>query len=111
MIRVEIRTPENFDVLGLWIMREDPHTHERFVAKPIVLDWEKPEYWPQFPEPTLMFQHGDESTQFLTGLTQALARNGFVPDEVEEHRSALAATKEHLKDMKEIAFHALGIGR
>jgi hypothetical protein len=59
----------------------------------------------QLPEPLLRF---DTST--AQGLMDELWKAGIRPTEGAGSAGSMAAALEHLKDMRRIAFHQLGIG-
>lgn len=105
-LRVHLRYAEEFHGTKLYLMKDGP-CGELVIAKPVELEWETYNI-NSWPEPTIVFQ-GPDAFDFMKGLANELASQGFVPDEVKERTSELTAVRYHLEDMRKIVFHKEGI--
>ncbi len=58
---------------------------------------------------TSPFLQGEEGLAILQALVDAAFEYGIVPHQLEDHRSELKATKEHLQDMRKLTFSILEV--
>ena len=73
------------------------------LCEPLELTFTRDYDLSKLPEPTFRFNRKD-GHDFLQGLAQALAENGFKPDELKAYDKQVEATKYHLEDMRSLVF-------
>lgn len=85
----------------IFIVRDD-HNGQRWIAKPMVLEWVKHEHGIS-EDPSLSI-HQNVEGEFLKALTDAISEKGIKPESDSKLEGKLIATEKHLEDMRTLVF-------
>lgn len=90
---------------AVYLVRYDRHSGKTWIGKPARIEWEDfGDGWRLPDAPTLIFAD-EEIAAFAEGLMACDA----LPKEMVQNKRELEATKEHLEDLRKIAFNELDI--